>query len=150
MYKPSSPQRRLAAFAIEKTVAIAFVAGFVSAFDNKYEQPLPVFLGLLALMVIDLVLMNRSTTLGKMLLDMKIVNRKTGKNLGFVDMLFRETVGKMISGSLFMLGFIWIMIDNDNRGWHDMIFNSQVVNQVHDTEEVHYEDEHDDEFYIQG
>lgn len=148
MYKPSSPQRRLAAFLIEKTAVIAFIAGFVSAFDDKYEQPLPVFIGLIVLMGINLTLMTRSTTLGKLLLDMKIVNRKSGKNLGFVDMLFRETVGKMISGLFFMLGFIWIMIDNDNRGWHDMIFNSQVVNVIHVPEK--HEDEHDDEFYVQG
>ena len=148
MKKPSTPQRRLAAFIMERITEIAFIIVFVSAFENKYEDPILVLMALGSLGAINLALMTRATTLGKLIFDMKIVNRKTGKNLGFVDMLFRETVGKIISGAFFMLGFIWIMIDNDNRGWHDMIFNSQVVDLKHEIQTS--KDEHDDEFYVQG
>ena len=42
-------------------------------------------------------------------------------------MLFREWFVKKASGSIFLLGYIWVMIDEKNRGWHDKILDTYVV-----------------------
>jgi hypothetical protein len=42
-------------------------------------------------------------------------------------MFFRECFVKSASGSVFGLGYIWILLDEKNRGWHDKILDSYVV-----------------------
>ena len=42
-------------------------------------------------------------------------------------MLFREWFVKAASASVFLLGFIWVVIDDKNRGWHDKILDTYVV-----------------------
>jgi hypothetical protein len=42
-------------------------------------------------------------------------------------MFFRDCFVKSASGSVFGLGYIWIMLDEKNRGWHDKILDSYVV-----------------------
>src|SRR5690606_15441256 len=46
---------------------------------------------------------------------------------GFLTMLFREWIGKWISGLIFGLGFLWILFDRDNQGWHAKIASTYVV-----------------------
>ncbi len=38
----------------------------------------------------------------------------------------RETLGKTISASVLGLGFIWVLLDKDNQGWHDKLVTSIV------------------------
>ncbi len=33
----------------------------------------------------------------------------------------------MVSGMFLWLGFIWILVDKDRRGWHDMMAGSKVI-----------------------
>ena len=42
-------------------------------------------------------------------------------------MLGREWIGKWISGLIFLLGYVWILIDKENQGWHDKILATYVV-----------------------
>ncbi len=148
VYRMASPFKRFLAFMIEITVSVAYVISVISTFDNTYGQGGSVVLSLVTLALIDLALMTRSTTLGKLILNMKVVHRKNGKDLSFFEMLFRESIGKCIAFVFFALGFIWIMIDNENRGWHDMIFGTAVVEILE--EDLPSKDEHDDDFYVKG
>jgi len=51
-------------------------------------------------------------------------------NAGFFIMLIREWIGKaIISGMIFSLGFLWILFDRDNQGWHDKLVSTYVVDQ---------------------
>ena len=143
-YRPAKPVKRFLAFIIELLVSIAFVISAAGAFDHEGSVAFAIF----AYIGMYFALMSRSTTLGKLVLNMKVVNRRTGKDLSFFDMLFRETIGKLLSAVFFALGYIWIMIDNENRAWHDLVFSSLVVEVISDEERIL--DEHDDDFYVQG
>lgn len=148
IYKPATPAKRFLAFVIEALVTMAYIVTVINTFDEAYGPDGAAFLALGTLVLINLALMTRATTLGKLIMNMKVVHRRTGKDLKFFEMLFRETLGKLIALFFFSLGFIWIMIDNENRGWHDMIFGSMVVELIQDDRTA--KDEHDDDFFVQG
>ena len=42
-------------------------------------------------------------------------------------MILREWFAKKASGAAFCLGYIWILLDSKNRGWHDKIVDTYVV-----------------------
>ena len=77
--------------------------------------------------VIQLVFYNKSKTIGKAALGLQVVSSQDGEPIGFWKMLFREWFVKAASGSVFFLGFIWILVDDRNRGWHDKILDTYVV-----------------------
>ena len=68
-----------------------------------------------------------SSSPGKDMMGLYAIDSKTGKPLGLGNMILREVVGKWISGMIFSLGYIWILIDKDKQGWHDKLVNSIVV-----------------------
>lgn len=65
-------------------------------------------------------------TLGKMALGMTVVD-ESGQRAGLFKILIRETIGKMVSAIVFLLGFIWILFDGKRQGWHDKIGGTFVV-----------------------
>ena len=73
-----------------------------------------------------LFLFPKGTTPGKNLLGMYVI-REDGTPPGFFTMLVRETVGKWLSGLVIMLGYLSIVTDQDNQGWHDKLLNTYVV-----------------------
>lgn len=81
----------------------------------------------IAYLVVQLVFFNKSKTIGKAALGLQVVSSADGEPIGFWKMLFREWFVKSASGSVFLLGFIWILIDDKNRGWHDKILDTYVV-----------------------
>ena len=70
----------------------------------------------------------KSATPGKMILDLKIIDAKTGG---------KPTTGKFILRYLcyyvstipLMLGLIWVGIDKKKQGWHDKIAGTLVIKQ---------------------
>ena len=86
-----------------------------------------VFFILIAYIVAQLVLFSKGKSIGKAILGLQVVSSNDGKPFRFWKMLFRECFVKSASGSVFGLGYIWILIDEKNRGWHDKILDSYVV-----------------------
>lgn len=80
----------------------------------------------MAYVAVALILFFRGTTPGKYLLRMRVI-KQDGSSAGFLTMLCREWIGKPISGMIFSLGYIWILIDRDNQGWHDKLLGTHVV-----------------------
>ncbi|EDN65822.1 membrane protein [Beggiatoa sp. PS] len=70
-----------------------------------------------------------SATPGKMLVDCKIVDAKTGKPITFKQ-AFLRCLGYIISFLSLGLGFLWILWDDRRQGWHDKIANTVVI--LHD------------------
>lgn len=146
--RTAKPLRRLEAFLLD----LVTWGSVVYAFDRIMGGSLWIsgfLLGVLVMTGLNLYLMTQSTTLGKYILDMKVIDRQTGKNLTFVRMLLRETIGKTASALILMIGFIWIIIDNENAGWHDKLFHSQVVDVVQ-IKRVARRSPDDDEFFVRG
>ena len=64
---------------------------------------------------------------GKLVLDLKVRDALTHRHLGYVRTFFRETLGKMLSGMFFCMGFLIVVFRRDKRTLHDLIFGSEVV-----------------------
>ncbi|MYF78639.1 MAG: RDD family protein [Chloroflexi bacterium] len=65
---------------------------------------------------------------GKVLAGIKVV-RANGMDMGFGTGLLRETIGKLIAALplIVPLGFLWVLFDKENRGWHDKIADTKVI-----------------------
>ncbi|MCQ2563076.1 MAG: RDD family protein [Mogibacterium sp.] len=81
---------------------------------------------LIAYVVVEFVFYSKGKSIGKAILGLQVVSSTNGKPFTFWKMMFREILVKQASGVL-MLGFIWILVDEKNRGWHDKILDSYVV-----------------------
>ena len=66
----------------------------------------------------------RGQTIGKKVMNIKIL-KEDGSDMEIKDAVLR-LVGYCVSGIL-ALGYIWILIDDNNQGWHDKIAKTFVV-----------------------
>lgn len=81
----------------------------------------------LAYLGVQIFFYSKSKTIGKAILGMQVISSVNGQALGIGKMILREWFAKKASGAVFCLGYIWILIDDKNRGWHDKIMDSYVV-----------------------
>ena len=81
---------------------------------------------LLAYFVVECIFYAKAASIGKMLLGLRVVSSFDGKPLGFWRMLYREWIVKQASNVL-LLGYIWILVDDRHRAWHDKIMDTYVV-----------------------
>ena len=65
-------------------------------------------------------------TPGKMLLNLAVVDAKTGKNLSVLQAIGRW-VGYIPSYLILCLGVIWVAIDEKKQGWHDKLAGTIVI-----------------------
>ncbi len=65
-------------------------------------------------------------TPGMKVAGIRVVNDRDGSRIGWGPALLR-LVGFWVSGAVFYLGFIWILIDSRRRGWHDLIAGTCVI-----------------------
>lgn len=135
----ASPARRLGAYFLDMGIPMVATMVFITSAAvaaEAAEGPTPdagggtgaaiAGVALLAYMIVALYLFFRGTTPGKYLLGLRVV-RQNGKRAGFITMFVREFFGKMISAMVLSLGFVWILIDKDNQGWHDKLVTTYVV-----------------------
>ena len=66
------------------------------------------------------------STLGKKLLQIRVVSTEDRKPT-FFEIVFRESVGKFLSGLVLYVGYILIGADKQKRGLHDMLSDTYVV-----------------------
>ena len=116
--KLGSPARRLIAYFIDYIV-------YIILFFITFLEPIVAVL-LIGLGIVQLYMLTQSTSFGKRILGMRVYS-KEGKRVGFLKMLLRESIGKIISGLIFSLGYIWILIDDENQAWHDKLIDSVVI-----------------------
>jgi uncharacterized RDD family membrane protein YckC len=64
-------------------------------------------------------------TPGKRAMGIRVVH-ETEKPLSDVDAMIRA-VGYYVSGFVMGLGYIWALIDDEKRAWHDMLAKTLVV-----------------------
>ena len=70
----------------------------------------------------------RGATPGKSLLGLEVRTEDGASPIGIPRAIMR-CVGYAISGSVFGLGYLWIIFDDGKRGWHDRIAKTMVVRQ---------------------
>ena len=71
----------------------------------------------------------KSATPGKMLIDAKVVDAKTGGKLSVARCIARY-IGYYISALPFGLGFLWVAFDSKKQGWHDKIAGTVVIRRI--------------------
>lgn len=77
--------------------------------------------------IVEIFFFSKGQSIGKAIFGLKVVASKNGKPLGIWWMLLREFIVKQASSEVFCLGYIWILIDDKNRGWHDKILDTYVI-----------------------
>ncbi len=70
---------------------------------------------------------SRGQTLGKMAMGIKVIKKDTSQIPGFTAAFLREVVGKILSGIVLGLGYLWAIWDKDKQTWHDKIAQTIVV-----------------------
>ncbi|MGI8903345.1 MAG: RDD family protein [Solirubrobacteraceae bacterium] len=65
-------------------------------------------------------------TLGKRALGIRVVSFDTGGQLGYPRALIRY-IGKIISGLVIFIGYLWMIWDPEKQTWHDKMASSVVV-----------------------
>lgn len=128
---------RFAAFLVDGIVAgvPVLILGQVleqSAWGAALSQPLLFhFTGLVLLRRLlfaayfALTTLMRGATVGKRLLRLRVV-AADGTPAARRDILYRETVGRLLSGFLW-LGYLVLAADREHRGFHDMLCDTRVV-----------------------
>ena len=66
------------------------------------------------------------STLGKKLFHIQVVSREN-RNMTFFEVTFRETVGRFLSGLIIYVGYIMAGLDNEKRGLHDILSDTNVI-----------------------
>jgi len=131
----ASPGKRLGAYFLDILVIFALflvlsvVVGGGTATGTEGGAGVGILLGIavfLAYIIWAFMLFAKGMTPGKKLLGMRVI-KEDGSSAGFFTMLIREWIGKAISGLIFSLGFLWILFDRDNQGWHDKLMSTYVV-----------------------
>lgn len=67
-------------------------------------------------------------TPAKMLFDCQVVDAESGQRASLLQLVVRY-LGYIISSLPLGLGFLWILIDKRNQGWHDKLSKTLVIMQ---------------------
>ncbi|HOM02940.1 MAG TPA: RDD family protein [Acetivibrio sp.] len=81
---------------------------------------------LLSILYYTLMTYYSGSTLGKKYLNLKVVSA-SGEKLTFINVLYRETIGKYLSGVVMFVGYFLIAIDEQKRGLHDILCDTRVI-----------------------
>ncbi len=137
MKKIASPALRFLAWLIDfLLMTVLYQSLFLMALKNTepmglINQTVAAFIFLLLYIPIIVVLINLCLisafggTIGKILTGITIENSK-GVYLTLKGAFVRNILGYWVSGLFLNLGFIWILIDKNRQGWHDMMTNTFV------------------------
>mgnify|MGYP001614219874 CR=1 FL=1 len=125
IYQKASFKRRFLAFLIDTVLIYIFLIVLNLFFSplKQYFIPINILIGIL---YGSIFITYKGATPGKMLLKIKVVSISY-QSVSFSHALLRESIGKLLSGIVFDLGYFWIIIDKKNQAWHDKIAKTLVV-----------------------
>lgn len=141
----ASPGKHLGAFVIDALVptvvaiciSIWQIGGLIGGLiGGGAADGVAVFLSIclfVAYAVWSLILFAKGVTIGKKLLGIRVI-KEDGGQVSFFVMLIRESIGKIISALFLLLGFVWILLDKENQGWHDKLVSTYVVSNFSEQE----------------
>ena len=66
------------------------------------------------------------STPGKKVMNIKVVN-ENGDKLTLFQVVYRETIGRFLSGAIMGIGYLLVVIDKQKRSIHDMLSDTRVV-----------------------
>lgn len=119
--KASSRVARLASYALDLLI-VAILQGIVNAMFPSVK----ILGAITGLFYFSLLTFYQGASLGKKVFGLKVVP-EAGNTLTWRHVLMREVLGKIVSGLILGLGYIWIFFDKKRQGWHDKIGQTLVV-----------------------
>jgi uncharacterized RDD family membrane protein YckC len=69
---------------------------------------------------------DRGQTVGKMALGIRVADIANGGAIGY-GRAFTRLLGRFVSAIVFLLGYLWMLWDDDKQTWHDKMARSIVV-----------------------
>lgn len=133
---------RLAAFAIDSVIVgaallvvrlgmsgvMALLAGTALGGRLLFSySPKDIVLYLCGALYPVLCLYYTGTTPGKRLMNLRVVCAGGAERLPLLSVVYRETVGKFLSGFVLGLGYLMIALDKEKRGLHDFLSDTRVI-----------------------
>ncbi len=67
------------------------------------------------------------TTLGKKAMNLRVICAGGEEKLGFLTVIYRETVGRFLCSVIMGIGYIIAGIDKEKRGIHDILCDTRVI-----------------------
>lgn len=67
------------------------------------------------------------TTIGKRIMNLRVVSCNENESPTLFAIIYRETIGKFISGVILGIGYLMIGIDKECRGLHDIFADTRVI-----------------------
>lgn len=117
-------------------LAVGFVIGFLSAFStddtrNLLVSSLQEVLGLVQMVIGYAYFIyftgKKGQTWGKKWTGIKVVTMDTSAPPGYLTAFLREVIFKLISGIVFLLGYLWMIRDPKKQTWHDKLAHTVVI-----------------------
>lgn len=67
------------------------------------------------------------TTLGKKAMNLRVLRADGEEKLGFLTVVYRETVGRFLCSVIMGIGYLMVGIDKEKRGIHDILCDTRVI-----------------------
>jgi len=67
------------------------------------------------------------TTLGKKALNLRVICKESQEKLSLLTVVYRETIGRFLSGLILCIGYLIIGVDKEKRGLHDILCDTRVI-----------------------
>jgi len=95
---------------------------------GEFNMFAPVSIASAVIFYLYFVLMTKyfKQTLGKMVFGIKVINLKNGE-LSWGTILFREWIGRFISGTILFIGYIIVAFLPKKQGLHDLFTDTTVI-----------------------
>jgi uncharacterized RDD family membrane protein YckC len=125
---PSGPRasfgRRFVAYLID-VILLGVIGGIlVAIFDTTLGYSLQLLLGLAYFTYLEGGA--KGQTLGKMALGIRVIDFSSGGPIGYGRGAIRY-LGRIVSGIVCLLGYLWMLWDKEKQTWHDKIATTVVV-----------------------
>ena len=121
--------RRFVSFVIDY-ICVCFAAGLIWAIffpDSEIDDGIFDFILIVAMIAYFSLLFGTGQTIGMMAMKIKLCRTDGTYPIGY-GRGFLRFVAMIVPSSLFLyMGFIWILIDKENQGWHDKIADTYVI-----------------------
>lgn len=101
-----------------------YVAGAIAQFQ---ADAVPVNLVVSGLYNVILMTVFNGQTMGKIVFGMRVVKRKGGR-ITVLDAFVRNVLGYTIS-QIFLLGYLWAWLDDNQQAWHDRLAGTIVIDE---------------------
>jgi len=125
---PSGPRasfgRRLVAYLIDAILLGVVYVVFAAIFDQAVGSGLSLLIGIAYFGYLEGG--PKGQTLGKMALGIRVIDFSSGGPIGYGRGVVRY-LGRIVSGLVCLLGYLWMLWDKEKQTWHDKIATSVVV-----------------------